>query len=66
MDNYEYTELLKDLKTKLNNIESILQPNEIQARLDEITTQEQEPNFWDNIENATKIGQEKNRLLSRM
>ena len=66
MDNYEYTELLKDLKTKLNNIESILQPNEIQARLDEITTQEQEPNFWDNIEVATKIGQEKNRLLSRM
>jgi len=49
MDNYEYTELLKDLKTKLNNIESILQPNEIQTRLDEITTQEQEPNFWDNI-----------------
>jgi peptide chain release factor 2 len=66
MDNYEYTELLKELNTKLSNIQSILQPNEIQNRLNEITTQEQVPNFWDDIENATKIGQEKNRLLSRM
>ena len=64
MDNYEYTELLKDLKTKLSNIQSILQPDMIQDRLDEITTLEQVPNFWDDIENATKIGQEKNRLLS--
>ena len=66
MDNYEYTELLKDLKTKLSNIESILRPDDIQNRLDEITAQEQEPNFWDDIQTATKIGQEKNRLLSTM
>ncbi len=66
MDNYEYTELLKDLKTKLSNIESILQPKKIQERLNEITKLEQDPNFWDDIEKATKIGQEKNKLLSRM
>jgi len=66
MDNYEYTELLKDLNTKLSNIESILKPKEIQIRLDEITSLEQESNFWHDTENATKIGQEKNRLLSRM
>ena len=65
MDNYEYTELLKKLNKKLENIESILRPDEVQKRLDEITTIEQEPNFWDDIESATKLGQEKNRLLGR-
>lgn len=59
MDNYEYTELLKKLNKKLSNIESILKPNEVQKRLDEITELEQAPNFWDDIENATKLGQEK-------
>ena len=66
MDNYEYTELLKTLHQKMQNIESILRPEEIQIRLDEITTQEQVPDFWNDIEAATKLGQEKNRLLSRM
>ncbi len=66
MDNYEYTELLKILHTKISNINSILKPDDIKIRLDEITIQEQETNFWDNIEIATKIGKEKNALLSRM
>ncbi|MCK5294546.1 MAG: PCRF domain-containing protein, partial [Arcobacteraceae bacterium] len=66
MDNYEYTELLKTLNQKIGNIESILKPTDIQTRLDQLTKIEQEPNFWDDIDNATKIGQEKNRLLSRM
>ena len=62
MDNYEYTQLLKSLNQKLNNIESILKPIEIEQRLEEITNLEQEPEFWNNQETATKIGQEKNRL----
>ena len=66
MDNYEYTELLKTLDQKLGNIESILRPDDITTRLDELTVIEQEPSFWDDIETATKLGQEKNRLLSRM
>ncbi len=65
MDNYEYTQLLKTLNQKLNNIESILKPDEIENRLQEITTLEQEPEFWNDQEKATKIGQEKNRLLGR-
>ncbi|MEA3553728.1 MAG: peptide chain release factor 2 [Campylobacterota bacterium] len=65
MDNYEYTQLLKTLNQKLENIESILKPDDIQARLDEITSLEQEPEFWNNQEQATKIAQEKNRLLGR-
>ncbi|MFZ9659916.1 MAG: peptide chain release factor 2 [Arcobacteraceae bacterium] len=65
MDNYEYTELLKVLNKKIQNIEQILKPDEIEDRLNEIVAMEQEPNFWENIENATKLGQEKNRLLGR-
>jgi peptide chain release factor 2 len=65
MDNYEYTQLLKSLKQKLQNIESILKPAEIEQRLKEIVELEQEPKFWSNQERATKLGQEKNRLLGR-
>ncbi len=65
MDNYEYTQLLKTLNTKLQNIESILKPDEIEARLSEIEALEQDPNFWNDQEQASKIGKEKNRLLGR-
>lgn len=66
MDNYEYTQLLKILNQKIQNIESILKPNEIEKRLEEITALEQEPEFWNNQENATRVAQEKNRLLSKL
>jgi peptide chain release factor 2 len=65
MDNYEYTQLLKILNQKLENIESILKPDDIEFRLEEITTLEQEPEFWNDQIRATKIAQEKNRLLGR-
>jgi peptide chain release factor 2 len=66
MDNYEYTQTLKNLTKKLENIESILKPINIEHRLDEITLLEQEQAFWNNQEYATKISQKKNRLLSRL
>ena len=66
MDNYEYTQLLKTLSQKLHNIKSILKPNEIEKRLEEITHLEQDPKFWNDQGNATKIGQEKNRLLGKL
>jgi len=65
MDNYEYTQLLKNLNQKLNNIESILKPTQIETRLKEIENLEQNPEFWSDQEKATKIGKEKNRLLGR-
>ena len=34
MDNYEYTQLLKVLNQKLENIELILKPDEIKIRLE--------------------------------
>lgn len=65
MDNYEYTQLLKELNKKLENIESILKPDSIDERLKEIEQIEQDPNFWTDAEQASKIGKEKNRLLGR-
>jgi len=65
MDTYEYTQLLKNLNNKLENIESILKPDEIEQRLSEIETLEQDPTFWNDQEQASKIGKEKNRLLGR-
>jgi len=65
MDNYEYTQLLKTLKQKLQNIESILDPSSIETRLKQIEQKEQEPNFWNNQTEATKISKEKNILLSK-
>jgi peptide chain release factor 2 len=66
MDNYEYKQLLKNLKQKLQNIELILKPVDIKIRLEEIKILEQEPEFWTKQEVATKIAQEKNRLLSKL
>ena len=66
MDAYEYSELLKLLNTKLNNIKGILKPDDLNQRLDEITQEESAQDFWNNIENATKIGIEKNRILGKL
>ncbi len=44
MDIYEYNELLKELKIKIDNIEKIVKPEELKSRLDEIDRVQQEPN----------------------
>lgn len=66
MDAYEYSELLKLLNTKLKNITGILKPDDLNNRLKEIETLESSQDFWSNIENATKVGIEKNRILSKL
>jgi peptide chain release factor 2 len=66
MDAYEYSELLKLLNTKLQNIESILKPDLLNIRLKEIIDLEADQNFWNDVANATKIGIEKNRILSKL
>ena len=45
MDHYEYGELLKNLNAKMQNISDIVKPDEIQKRLDEIETLENEQDF---------------------
>ena len=65
MDNYEYSELLKLLNSKLLNIKNLLKPDELASRLEEIIILEAKENFWNDIEEATKLGIEKNRLLGK-
>ncbi|MCH9741150.1 MAG: peptide chain release factor 2 [Epsilonproteobacteria bacterium] len=61
MDAYEYGELLKTLTIKIENIKNIVKPDEINARLLEIENAQQEPSFWDDAKNASKISQEKTK-----
>ncbi len=61
MDTYEYSELLKSLTTKMENITNIVKPDELQKRLDEIEQMQQDPNFWNDAAKAGKISQEKTR-----
>jgi len=68
MDLYEYNELLKELKVKLENIEKIVKPKELEERLKEIETLQQQPDFWNDAKKASKVSQEKTqkeRLLEK-
>jgi len=61
MDAYEYSELLKSLTIKMENIRNIVKPDLIEARLNEIDAMQQNPDFWSDASNAGKISQEKTR-----
>jgi peptide chain release factor 2 len=61
MDAYEYSELLKSLSTKMENITNIVKPDELQKRLDEIEQMQQDPDFWNDASAAGKISQEKTK-----
>ena len=62
MDNYEYTELIKKLQTKIGNIAQIINPDKIRARLKEIEALEQDSAFWDDATNAREVQKEKIRF----
>ena len=66
MDEYEYSELLKTLNIQIVNITNILKPKELSARIKEIEDLEAKQDFWLDISNATKIGIEKNHILSKL
>lgn len=66
MDYYEYSQILKLLNTKLENIKNILKPEELKNRIKEIEELEADQNFWSDVELATRIGIEKNRILSNL
>ena len=61
MDTYEYGELLKTLTAKIENIKNIVKPEVVRIRLDEIEQLQQEPSFWDDAKNASKVSQEKTK-----
>ncbi len=62
MDSYEYTELLKKLKTKIENIAQIINPQKIVQRLKEIEEIEQNPIFWEDAKQAGVIQKEKTKI----
>jgi len=66
MDNYEYTELLKTLQTKIGNIRDVVRPDTIQKRLDEITTLEEDQDFWNDASHAATIQKEKTQLERKL
>ena len=66
MDAFEYTELIKEMENKLSNIKSILKPEKLQERLDEITQMENDPDFWNDPKKSAKIQKEKNVILRKL
>jgi len=62
MDAYEYNELLKTLNKKIDNIKNIVKPDEVEAKLDEISKLQENPEFWLDSTNAGKVSQEKTKL----
>ena len=61
MDAYEYSELLKSLTIKMDNIKNIVKPDLLEQRLKEIEEMQQDPDFWNDATNAGKISQEKTK-----
>jgi peptide chain release factor 2 len=66
MDSYEYSEIIKFLENKLNNISKIIDPVNIEKRLDEISVMENEADFWNDPKNVSKIQKEKNILMRKI
>ena len=66
MDNYEYTELLKNITLQIANITSVVEPEKIQNRVDEIDTLESDQDFWNDADYAAKIQKEKTQLQRKL
>ncbi|MDF1874865.1 peptide chain release factor 2 [Sulfurimonas sp. SAG-AH-194-I05] len=66
MDNYEYTELLKSITTKMANITGVVEPEKLQARLNIIEELENEQEFWNDAAHAAKIQKEKTQLQRKL
>jgi len=66
MDNYEYTELLKNITTKMQNITDVVEPQKIESRLREIEELENNPEFWSEAKEAAKIQKEKTQLERKL
>ena len=66
MDNYEYTELLKNVTIKMQNITGVVEPDRLEARLKEIQDLENDQDFWNDATNAAKIQKEKTQLERKL
>ena len=59
MDAYEYSELLKKLSIKIENIRNIVEPSEKNERLNIINELQLNPDFWNDAKSASVVSQEK-------
>ena len=66
MDHYEYTELLKTLQTKMDNIAGVVQPEKIEEQLKEIEALENSDGFWNDAANAANVQKEKTQLERKL
>lgn len=66
MDNYEYTELLKNVTLKMQNIQGVVEPDKLESRLEEIEALENNPEFWNDATYAAKIQKEKTQLTRKL
>ena len=66
MDNYEYTELLKNIKIKMGNIAGVIEPEKLKSRLSQIEELENEAEFWNDADNAAKIQKEKTQIQRKL
>ncbi|NPA65433.1 MAG: peptide chain release factor 2 [Epsilonproteobacteria bacterium] len=66
MDAYEYTELLKELQTKMDNITGVVEPDKLRQRLKEIEELENSNGFWDDAANAAKVQKEKTQIERKL
>ncbi|QSZ40883.1 peptide chain release factor 2 [Sulfurimonas aquatica] len=66
MDNYEYTELLKNITIKMQNITGVVEPQKIKTRLQEIEELESDQDFWNDATYAAKIQKEKTQLQRKL
>ncbi len=66
MDNYEYSELLKELSIKMDNITGVVEPEKLRKRLKEIEELENSSGFWDDAANAAKVQKEKTQLERKL
>lgn len=62
MDSYEYLELLKNLKNKIENIISIINPDEATKRINEIEELQKDPLIWNDTKKAGELNKEKTKL----
>lgn len=66
MDDYEYTELLRNIEIKINNIAGVVEPEKIKSRLQEIKELENNQDFWNDASNAAIIQKEKTQLQRKL
>lgn len=62
----DFPEEIHDLRSKLENIEAVLDPAKIRAQADALSEQAAAPDLWDDPENAQKVTSELSHLQSEL